>query len=167
MGDHTAEATSLYHHIYGNDDFRKWVQYVNGEGEMWPSDFPIELREYGRESRGMGCHPDLLMYNDQTRDSEFAVTVDNDSRCNVTYTDRHGKKHLVQTVGNSVIMVRAEASVHCVSSTKGGVRQILKFIYTGTYKKSKYFWDYSGNECNSNNPNVRAIMQQRAERAEL
>ena len=29
---------------------------------MWPSDFPIELREYGRESKGMGCHPDLQMY---------------------------------------------------------------------------------------------------------
>merc|ERR1712224_14421 len=40
--DHLAEDSSMYKYIYGNDDFRKWVQYVNGAGEMWPSDFPIE-----------------------------------------------------------------------------------------------------------------------------
>merc|ERR1711920_838120 len=51
--DHSLLESSLYRLIYGNEPFRRWVSQVHGEGEMWPSDFPIEVREYGPESKGM------------------------------------------------------------------------------------------------------------------
>eukprot|EP00930_Biecheleria_cincta_P071813 TRINITY_DN59272_c0_g1_i1.p1 TRINITY_DN59272_c0_g1~~TRINITY_DN59272_c0_g1_i1.p1 ORF type:complete len:745 (+),score=141.44 TRINITY_DN59272_c0_g1_i1:32-2266(+) len=162
--DHTRRDTSLYRLIYGNEPFRAWVSTVNGEGPMWPSDFPIELREYGRDSKGMQCHPDLQMYKIAKKDAEFAFTVDNDSRCNVTFFDASGKKHLVQTKANSMMMVRANAATHCVSTTEGGTRSILKFIYVGDYRKSNEFWYYTGNECGADNPNGMMIAQRRAER---
>eukprot|EP00971_Amphidinium_carterae_P210016 4166290-Amphidinium_carterae.1 len=74
--------TSLYHLVYANEPFRQWLSTVNGEGEMWPSDFPIELREYGLNSKGMVCHSDLQMYAVAKHDMEFVVTIDNDSKCN-------------------------------------------------------------------------------------
>eukprot|EP00443_Scrippsiella_acuminata_P015076 CAMPEP_0115174936 /NCGR_PEP_ID=MMETSP0270-20121206/4098_1 /TAXON_ID=71861 /ORGANISM="Scrippsiella trochoidea, Strain CCMP3099" /LENGTH=779 /DNA_ID=CAMNT_0002587795 /DNA_START=65 /DNA_END=2404 /DNA_ORIENTATION=- len=169
--DHTARNSSLYRLIYGNEQFRRWVSAVNGEGEAWPSDFPIELREYGTESKGMACHPDLQMYAVAKKDMEFAVTVDNDSTCQVTYWDAKRVKHKVNTKGNSVMMVRANAAEHCVSPTEGGSRTILKFIYVGDYRKSDTFWHYTGNECGPDNPN-RVVLESRrdpeaAEKMEL
>lgn len=155
--DHTSRNSSLYRLIYGNEQFRRWVSAVNAEGESWPSDFPIEVREYGKESRGMMCHPDLQMYAVAKKDMEFAVTVDNDSKCQVTFWDAKNVKHTVNTKGNSVMMVRANAARHCVSPTHGGSRTILKFIYVGDYRKSNDFWHYTGNECGLNNPNKRAL----------
>eukprot|EP00913_Durusdinium_trenchii_P034021 g31846.t3 len=160
--------SSLYHLIYGNDPFRHWVSAVNDEGPMWPSDFPIELREYGSQSKGMGCHPDLQMYKVPRKDLEFAFTVDNDSRCNVSFWDAAGKLHLVQTKPNSLMMVGLELSVnaatHCVSSTEGGTRSILKFIYVGDYRKSDEFWHYTSNECDDSNPNRQMLSDRRAQR---
>eukprot|EP00931_Biecheleriopsis_adriatica_P078741 TRINITY_DN52163_c0_g1_i1.p1 TRINITY_DN52163_c0_g1~~TRINITY_DN52163_c0_g1_i1.p1 ORF type:complete len:743 (-),score=193.11 TRINITY_DN52163_c0_g1_i1:90-2291(-) len=162
--DHSQHDSSLYHLIYGNEQFRQWVSAVNDEGDMWPSDFPIELREYGQQSKGMGCHPDLQMYKIEKKDLEFAFTVDNDSRCNVTFFDASGKKHLVQTKPNSMMMVRVNAATHCVSSTEGGTRSILKFIYVGDYRKSQDFWMYTENQCDERNPNRRMITDRRASR---
>jgi hypothetical protein len=159
--DNPDSESSLYRLIYGNEGFRRWVTAVNGKGEMWPSDFPIELREYGENSKGMGCHSDLKMYLKQPMDTEFAMTVDNDSGCTVTFIDKQGKKHEVHTKANSVMMVRAEAAVHCVSSTKGGVRSIIKFIYAGDYRKSRQFWEYTDNVCSKDNPNVQALLRRR------
>jgi len=159
--DHLAEDSSLYQLIYGNEHFRKWVSAVNGEGQMFPSDFPIEIREYGRRSRGMACHSDLQMYAFEKKDIEFAVTVDNDSQCNVSFWDAKGQRHEVQTTGNSVMMVRSNAARHCVSSTVGGSRTILKFIYVGDYRKSNDFWRYTGNYCSENAPNVKALRLRR------
>ncbi|CAE8662613.1 unnamed protein product, partial [Polarella glacialis] len=156
--------SSLYNLIYGNEPFRRWVSAVNGEGAMWPSDFPIELREYGRKSKGMGCHPDLQMYAVPRKDLEFAFTVDNDSRCNVTFWDAAGQQHLVQTKPNSMMMVRVNAATHCVSPTDGGTRSILKFIYVGDYRKSKDFWFYTENECDDTNPNRQELDERRAAR---
>jgi len=169
--DHTTRNSSLYRLIYGNEHFRRWVSAINGEGEAWPSDFPIELREYGTESQGMMCHPDLQMYAVAKKDMEFAVTVENDSKCQVTYWDAKKKKHTVNTKGNSVMMVRANAAEHCVSPTEGGSRTILKFIYVGDYRKSDTFWHYTGNECGRDNPNRVALESRRdpeaAEKFEL
>lgn len=164
--DHKAPDTSLYRLIYGNEAFRRWVSGVNGEGNMYPSDFPIELREYGPKSAGMGCHEDLQMYAKDKKDCEFAVTVDNESPCEVTYYDVKNTKHTVITKANSVMMVRANAAKHCVSGTRGGSRTILKFIYVGDYRKSKQFWHYTGNECDDRNPN-RQMIQARRDRVEL
>lgn len=157
--------SSLYQLIYGNEPFRQWVTTVNGKGDMWPSDFPIELREYPEKSRGMGCHSDLLMYHSQPKDCEFALTVENDSPSVSTYVDKRGVKHKVQTKANSLIMVRANAAVHCVTGTTIGSRQIIKFIYAGDFKKSKDFWRYTDNVCTEDNPNVRALKRRREERS--
>jgi len=159
--DHLPRDSSLYSLIYGNEDFRRWVSEVNGEGSMWPSDFPIEVREYGVNSKGMQCHSDLQMYAVQKRDLEFAFTVDNFSRCNVTYRDAAEKVHTVHTRANSVMMVRVDAARHCVSATEGGHRTILKFIYVGDYRKSRDFWLYTANECAESNPNVQVVQQRR------
>ncbi|CAE7781396.1 SYT1 [Symbiodinium pilosum] len=162
--DHVPRNSSLYRLIYGNDPFRQWVSAVNAEGPMWPSDFPIEVREYGRHSRGMGCHPDLQMYKVPRKDLEFAFTVDNDSRCNVSFWDAAGKLHLVQTKPNSIMMVGVNAATHCVSSTDGGTRTILKFIYVGDYRKSNEFWSYTTNECDDSNPNRQMLSDRRTVR---
>merc|ERR1712070_237243 len=165
--DHSSHDSSLYKLIYGNEQFRQWVSAVNDEGAMWPSDFPIELREYGTQSKGMGCHSDLQMYAVAKKDLEFAVTVDNDSKCVVTYYDGNNKKHEVQTKGNSVMMVRSNAATHCVSSTGGGTRTIIKFIYVGDYRKSRQFVHYKGNECGADNANNVALRARREGRSEL
>jgi len=151
--DHRDLNSSLYRLIYGNEQFRRWVSEVNAEGPMWPSDFPIEVREYTSDSSGMGCHSDLQMYAVAPKDLEFAVTVDNLSRCNVSFWDAKGELHTIRTRGNSVMMVRANAARHCVSSTEGGSRTIIKFIFVGDYRKSSSFWHYTGNKCTEDNPN--------------
>lgn len=161
--DHRALNSSLYRLIYGNEQFRRWVSEVNAEGPMWPSDFPIELREYTTGSRGMGCHSDLQMYAVAPKDLEFAVTVDNLSKCNVTFWDAKGDLHMVNTRGNSVMMVRANAARHCVSTTAGGSRTIIKFIFVGDYRKSNEFWYYTGNECTPDNPNNVLLRMRREE----
>mmetsp|Transcript_30943 Transcript_30943/g.57942 ORF Transcript_30943/g.57942 Transcript_30943/m.57942 type:complete len:759 (+) Transcript_30943:51-2327(+) len=159
--DHSSQNSSLYKLIYGNEQFRRWVSAVNGEGPMWPSDFPIEVREYGPESKGMGCHDDLQMYAVSKKDVEFAVTIINDSRCNVSFFDAKGVKHEVHTQGNSVMMVRANAATHCVSPTVGGSRTILKFIFVGDYRKSNDFSEYKVNQCGPDNTNNKKLRNRR------
>mmetsp|Transcript_6524 Transcript_6524/g.15955 ORF Transcript_6524/g.15955 Transcript_6524/m.15955 type:complete len:755 (+) Transcript_6524:86-2350(+) len=153
--------TSLYHLVYANEPFRQWLSTVNGEGEMWPSDFPIELREYGLNSKGMVCHSDLQMYAVAKHDMEFVVTIDNDSKCNVSYTNREGVQKTVHTEANSVMIVRPNAAVHCVSDTLGGSRTILKGIYVGDYRKSTDFGLYTENECDESNPNRQLVKSRR------
>jgi len=159
--DHSSKDTSLYKLIYGNEDFRRWVTAVNDEGPMYPSDFPIELREYPADSRGMGCHPDLQMYAVSKKDNEFAFTVDNYSKCNVTFYDLKNVMHTIETEANSMMMVGVNSATHCVSRTDGGYRTIIKFIYVGDYRKSKSFVQYKGNECGPQNPNNRVLQSRR------
>lgn len=128
---------------------------------MWPSDFPIELREYGDRSAGMGCHPDLQMYAREDLDLEFVVTLDNDSECEVTFYDREQKKHMVKPKANSLFMVRPNSATHCVSATKGGSRTILKFIFVGDYTKGRQFAMYTVNECGDDNPNNQMLLARR------
>merc|ERR1712150_174852 len=87
--DSTMGNSSLYRLFYGDEEFRQWVSRVNGH-QMFPSDFPVELREYPAGSSGMGCHRDLLMYTNVTLDLEFVYTIDNFGTCISTYTDRKG-----------------------------------------------------------------------------
>jgi len=167
--DHKNHNSSLYDLIYGNEGFRRWVTAVNNNGEMWPSDFPIELREYGTGSKGMWCHSDLQMYTDATKDLEFAVTVDNPSGSEVIFFDKNEKKNIVHTRENSVMMVRSRAARHCVSPVSSNTRTILKFIYVGNYRKVSMFWEYATNQCGESNPNRQRLKARRQEvdRSEL
>ena len=79
---------NLYELIYESEELREWVSKINGH-QMFPSDFPIELRQYGAESQGMPCHRDLLMYKNATLDLEFVYTIDNFSKdCISSFVDR-------------------------------------------------------------------------------
>jgi len=155
--------SSLYHLISGNERFRRWISTVNGRGPLWPSDFPIELREYGRKSRGMSCHQDLLMYIDQSKDIEVVMTIDNDSECTFRYYDRKQNHHDVKAERNSLTIVQPNSARHCVSPTLGGTRSILKFIFVGDYRKSAQFNAYTVNRCGANNPNRKALEFRRTE----
>eukprot|EP00929_Paragymnodinium_shiwhaense_P073564 TRINITY_DN37536_c0_g1_i2.p1 TRINITY_DN37536_c0_g1~~TRINITY_DN37536_c0_g1_i2.p1 ORF type:complete len:630 (+),score=163.70 TRINITY_DN37536_c0_g1_i2:147-2036(+) len=159
--DHRDSETSLYNLIYGNEAFRRWVSAINGEGEMWPSDFPVELREYGTESKGMGCHKDLKMYTSTKKDLEFAFTVDNLSKCNATFYDPQNTLQSVHTTPNSMFMLRPDGATHCVTPTEGGSRTLLKWIFVGDYRKSSQFKFYIDNACTDTNPNVQMVKARR------
>jgi hypothetical protein len=158
--DPTMRESSLYHLFYGNEEFRQWISRINGH-MMFPSDFPIELREYPSGSKGMGCHRDLLMFTNATLDLEFVYTIDNFGTCISDYTNRRGEKTDVHTEANSLIMVRPNAALHCVKPSTGGHRTILKFIYVGDHRKSDQFHHYTANECPQSNPNVRNVLERR------
>jgi len=152
--------SSLYRLFYGDEEFRRWVSRINGH-QMFPSDFPVELREYPSGSSGMGCHRDLLMYTNATLDLEFVYTIDNLGTCISTFENRRGETTEVHTEANSLIMVRPNAAMHCVKPAEGGHRTILKFIYVGDYRKSSEFGFYTTNSCPQDNPNVRAVLARR------
>merc|ERR1712046_256361 len=101
------------------------------------------------------------MYAVAKKDLEFAFTVDNFSKCKVTYTDASNKKHKIHTEPNSMMMVRVNAASHCVGSTHRGHRTILKFIYVGDYRKSQAFRIYKGNECGPENINNKLLTARR------
>eukprot|EP00415_Alexandrium_ostenfeldii_P000674 UN0674 len=152
--------SSLYKTFYGDEEFRRWVSRINGH-HMFPSDFPVELREYPSGSSGMGCHSDLLMYANGTLDLEFVYTIGNLGTCTSTYTNRRGETTEVHTQANSLIMVRPNSAMHCVKPSEGGHRTILKFIYVGDYHKSSQFGMYTTNYCSKDNPNVLEVLARR------
>jgi hypothetical protein len=152
---------SLYSLIFGNEELRLLVSSIVG-AMVHPSDFPIELREYGAESRGMGCHADVQMYGDLRTNFELVLTVSNHGKCEVYWYDRNNIKHSVWPEPNSLTIVHPNSAVHCVGPTFGGAREMLKFIMVGSYDKSKSFFEYVDNRCESSNPNVRAIQKRRS-----
>ena len=156
----SSQRESLYSLIFGNEPLRLVVSSIVGT-EVHPSDFPIELREYGEHSRGMGCHADIQMYKDLKSNFELVFTVSNKGECEVFWYDRNNLKHSIWPEPNSLTIVHPNAAVHCVSATKGGPREMLKFIMVGTYEKSHSFYHYVENQCGSNNPNVRAVLKRR------
>lgn len=159
----SAQRDSLYSLLFGNEQLRLLVSSVVGTS-VHPSDFPIELREYGPYSRGMSCHADIQMYKELKSNFELVVTVSNKGECEVYWFDRNNVKHSVWPEPNSLTIVHPNAAVHCVSPTKGGPREMLKFIMVGSYEKSNSFYNYVDNRCGSNNPNVQAIEKRRASR---
>jgi hypothetical protein len=157
------QKSSLYSLIFGNEPLRLWVSAIVGVPHF-PSDFPIELREYGNNSRGMACHSDVQMYADVTRNLEMVVTVSNYGKCEVYWYDRENVRHSVWPAPNSITLVRPGSAVHCVSDTKGDYREILKFILVGDYHKHPNFYDYVDNACSKSNPNVSMLKKRRIQR---
>jgi len=162
--DWQSRSSSLYELIYGNEPFRQYISAVTRE-DMFPSDFPIEIREYGPQSSGMNCHADLQLYSNNTLDLEMVFTVDNDSDCVTSFTDRNGTEHKQLTKANSLIMVRPNSAVHCVSPTRGGHRTILKFIYVGDFRKHDEFLIYTDNSCPESQENRKRLQLRREERS--
>ena len=158
------QMTSLYSLIYGNEPLRLWMSAVTGT-PVFPADFPIELREYGNSSKGMGCHADVQMYGDVMKIFETVVTLSNHGKCEVYWYDRDNVKHSVWPAPNSITIVRPNAAVHCVTDTQGGFREMLKFIMVGDYAKHENFFRYVDNRCSKENRNVRLLAKRRKERS--
>eukprot|EP00397_Hematodinium_sp_SG-2012_P034686 GEMP01037221.1.p1 GENE.GEMP01037221.1~~GEMP01037221.1.p1 ORF type:complete len:365 (+),score=60.61 GEMP01037221.1:110-1204(+) len=155
---------SFYNLIYANLDLASWASTIY-ESPMFPSDFPIELREYGVKSTGMPCHRDLALYKDVKRDAEFLFTLFNNSTCQATYVDAKGVEHSLQTKANSLIMVQPNAALHCVvcqPTTPGGIREVMKWIYTGSYAKHRDFDSYAANRCGSAGLNFKELLRRRS-----
>jgi hypothetical protein len=160
-GPAESQRESLYSLIFGNEELRLLVSSIVGAA-VHPSDFPIELRQYGAESRGMGCHADIQMYKELKTNFELVLTVSNLGKCEVYWYDRANVRHSVWPEPNSLTIVHPASVVHCVGPTQGGVREMLKFIMVGSYGKSKSFYDYVDNQCDSSNSNVKALQKRRA-----
>ncbi|EER16891.1 hypothetical protein Pmar_PMAR004743, partial [Perkinsus marinus ATCC 50983] len=145
IGENKTSGMEANCNLDGNDRMgggRVHDQVTRPGSALWGADFPMELREYGRKSKGMPCHADLQMYKSMETDWEVVVTVSNsaESRCEFTWTNKNGEKRVVRTTANSVTLVRPNSAVHCVTSTAGGRREMLKMIFTGDYRKDGNFW---------------------------
>ena len=154
--------TSFYSLLFSNEEMLKLVSAVasGNTRNFFPSDFPIELRQYGKKSRGMPCHSDLQMYADLEGDLEIVVTMrhEDSSQCEISWWDLKGIEHRVRPAENSLTIVKPNSAIHCVSSTAGGEREILKFILVSDYRKPRGFQYYTENECDlEKSPNARAI----------
>jgi len=153
---------SLYNLIYANEPLRLWISAVTGEN-VFASDFPIELREYGNQSRGMACHSDVQMYANVSLNYEIVVTVSNHGKSDLTWLDRSNIKRTIRSQANSITIVQPNAAVHCVGDSGGGFREILKFIFVGTFHKHPNFFQYVRNKCSAVNPNVKKVRARRIE----
>ncbi|CAD7972398.1 unnamed protein product [Amoebophrya sp. A25] len=155
---------SFYDLIYRNPALQHFVSSIFSK-RMWPSDFPLELREYGDGSSGMSCHRDLALYGDAYIDAEFAFTVANASPSHeVTFTDLKGVKHRINPKANTLLMVRPQASLHCAGGVDPGTsRQMMKWIFTGSYKKATDFEMYATNDCGESSLSWKALMKKKGE----
>ena len=96
------------------------------------SDFPIEFRIYPEGSSGMKCHKDTLLYEEPQY--EMVYTIENESDSYTNWYSYLGWNNKIYTKPNSLIIVKAQENIHCVSPVKEGFRTILKLIYTQTDK---------------------------------
>jgi len=113
--------------FYSNDCINR-ISNIVGNNAIYKSNFPIEYRIYPHKSPGMKCHKDTLLYDKPQY--EVVYTIDNDSDSYTTWYDYHGNKHNIYTKPNSLLIVKADGNLHCVSELNKGTRSILKLIYT-------------------------------------
>lgn len=93
------------------------------------TDYPMDVREYPGESRGMSWHPDVLCYD--PIQIEFSVTLYNEDECTrFEWQDRDAGMWYRDTRPGDVIMVLAGTSYHRVTNHCGGLRTILKVAIT-------------------------------------
>lgn len=96
------------------------------------SNFPIEFRIYPEGSSGMKCHKDTLLYEEPQY--EMVYTIENESDSYTNWYSYLGWNNKIYTKPNSLIIVKAQENIHCVSPVTKGYRTILKLIYTQTDK---------------------------------
>ncbi len=113
--------------FYSNDCISR-ISNIVGNNQIFKSNFPIEYRIYPHKSSGMNCHKDTLLYDKPQY--EVVYTIDNDSDSYTKWYDYNGNKHNIYTKPNSLLIVKADGNIHCVSELTKGTRSILKLIYT-------------------------------------
>ena len=117
----------------------KYINKINNiiNSNIKKSDFPIEFRVYPTGSQGMKCHKDTLLY--EKPQYEMVYTIENESDSYTNWYSYLGWNNKIYTKPNSLIIVKAQENIHCVSSINEGYRTILKLIYTQTDKYNKNY----------------------------
>ena len=117
----------------------KYINKINNiiNSNIKKSDFPIEFRVYPTGSQGMKCHKDTLLY--EKPQYEMVYTIENESDSYTNWYSYLGWNNKIYTKPNSLIIVKAQENIHCVSPINKGYRTILKLIYTQTDKYNKNY----------------------------
>ena len=114
--------------FYSENIINKIETIINNK--IKKSNFPIEYRIYPKGSEGMKCHKDTLLYNKPQYEVVFTIENETDSYTN--WYSYLGWNNKIYTKPNSLIIVKAQENIHCVSPITKGYRTILKLIYTQT-----------------------------------
>ena len=117
----------------------KYINKINNiiNSNIKKSNFPIEFRVYPTGSKGMKCHKDTLLYDKPQY--EMVYTIENGSDSYTNWYSYLGWNNKIYTKPNSLIIVKAQENIHCVSPINEGYRTILKLIYTQTDKYNKNY----------------------------
>ena len=117
----------------------KYINKINNiiNSNIKKSDFPIEFRVYPTGSQGMKCHKDTLLY--EKPQYEMVYTIENESDSYTNWYSYLGWNNKIYTKPNSLIIVKAQENIHCVSPINKGYRTILKLIYTQTDKYNENY----------------------------
>ena len=85
----------------------------------------------------MKCHKDILLY--EKPQYEIVYTIENESDSYTNWYSYLGWNNIIYTKPNSLIIVKAQENIHCVSPINKGYRTILKLIYTQTEKYNENY----------------------------
>ena len=121
--------------FYSEKYINKIKEIINED--IKKSDFPIEFRVYPTGSEGMKCHKDTLLY--EKPQYEMVYTIENESDSYTNWYSYLGWNNIIYTKPNSLIIVKAQENIHCVSPINKGYRTILKLIYTQTEKYNENY----------------------------
>ena len=120
----------IYNIFYSEKIINKINKII--DNKIKKSDFPIEYRIYPEGSQGMKCHKDTLLY--EKPQYEMVYTIENESDSYTNWFSYLGMNNKIFTKPNSLIIVKSQENIHCVSPINKGYRTILKLIYTQTDK---------------------------------
>ena len=124
-------SSKIIENMFYSDKTLNKIKNITHNKHIYKSIFPIEYRIYPLNSKGMKCHKDLLLY--KLPQYEAVFTIKNTSDSYTTWHDiNNKKKHKIYTKPNSLLLVKANSNVHCVSPITRGSRSIIKLIYTQT-----------------------------------
>ena len=124
-------SSKIIENIFYSDKTLNKIKNITNNNQIYKSIFPIECRIYPLNSKGMKCHKDLLLY--QLPQYEAVFTIKNTSDSYTTWYDiNNNRQHKIYTKPNSLLLVKANSNIHCVSPITKGSRSIIKLIYTQT-----------------------------------
>lgn len=117
--------------ILNKDIYKEKIRKITENQKLYlAKNFPIEYRKYSLGSF-MKRHSDKLIYS--IPQYECIFTISNNSDCKtVFYEDSGNSKKEIQTIPNSIMIVRAQGIEHEVLPLTRGERYFLKFIFTET-----------------------------------
>ena len=118
------------------------IAALTGVPRLEPSDFPVELRQYGAGA-SMGWHRDDALYSPPQ--TEVILTLENTADCFTEWVCADGGRDSAWTTPNSVLLVRAGEGgpSHRVTPVKRGERTIVKLVFhEPDAERSASFYDH-------------------------